>query len=374
MSICHPIRPPPDWRCTCTSICCTSAPRRPHRHSCPRSGGRRTSHSASRPDFCTLGGGKCAVLSSVCVLFARRSTNPMPNVWLQRFLGPVLCGARTTRPVRPFVRGESLPRLRIRQLRLQRTRTRKQQHPTAMRPMCIIVANRMFVCVNAECWTCTKSTRPGNATEWGHSRRSRHGTEFLPGKFVTFRLSLAKLFTSPFCLLFHTISWFPSSFCSFPYRFLHFFSLFVYVCVMFAFVCVFLVDPHCTAPITCCTPSHSHRIPHTPHTAQTHTKTCAHRTTQRCVRRRQHIRPANNHLIRSRRQIRTIKWCPRLVETLSLLSVAGDMDITHIIWTSFTHSARNFIVVFYIPFVRIVFLGFVPSYAKHVIRIECLMM
>ncbi|KAL2301950.1 hypothetical protein Nmel_011351, partial [Mimus melanotis] len=44
------------WRCTSTSTCCTSAPRSLRRPSCPRSGGRRTSHWASPPASCTPGG------------------------------------------------------------------------------------------------------------------------------------------------------------------------------------------------------------------------------------------------------------------------------------------------------------------------------
>lgn len=72
-----------DWRYTCTSICCTWAPRRPHRHSCPRSGGRRTSHWASRPDSCTRGGGECSAERIRrlfnCVFFIHVPPPPPPS-------------------------------------------------------------------------------------------------------------------------------------------------------------------------------------------------------------------------------------------------------------------------------------------------------
>lgn len=71
-----------------------------------------------------------------------------------RLLGPVLCGTRTTGSLRTFVRGQGVPRLRIRQLGL-----RRQRHWT-------------------QCGTRAQSTGPA-AAQRGYARRSRHGAQLL---------------------------------------------------------------------------------------------------------------------------------------------------------------------------------------------------
>lgn len=259
----------------------------------------------------------------------------------QCLLGSVLRGARTSGPMRSFIRSKGVSRLRFCQLWLQWPWTRKCFLQKHLRNLSRNHNQIQFV--SSERRSSTKSTG-SNATKWRHSWRSGYGTEFFPGKSVSASVYLYShcrfiagcvcLNIGPFIIWLLFVIHFWVAFRS--HQDLHLYqkqqNTYVFVLICFSFHTHefdFVIDhPHRPPPTKSLT-THTqtktltlHHIPwhtnehtnRTRHTQSPHTIRTMHRTMRRCGHRRPRIQPANNHHIHSRRPTRTIKWCHRLVD------------------------------------------------------------